>query len=265
MRNILEKIVDYKKIEVENCKKKLPIKNLKKMIFKVTPVIDFKKELEKKNKIGKAGIIAEIKRASPSKGIIRKDFDHIEIAKEYIKGGAACLSILTDTPSFQGLPEHLKDIRKLVKIPILRKDFIIDKYQIYESRYWGSDCILIIMKILNDTEIDILANTARDLKMSVLFEVHSKEEVIRALKFNPSLIGINNRNLENFETNINNSIEIKKVIPENILIISESGIESPEDINFLGKENINNFLIGETLMKSKKISQDLKNLVNKVK
>ena len=265
MKNILEKIVDYKKIEVENCKKKLPIKNLKKMIFKVTPVIDFKKELETKNKIGKAGIIAEIKRASPSKGIIRKDFDHIEIAKEYIKGGAACLSILTDTPSFQGLPEHLKDIRKLVKIPILRKDFIIDKYQIYESRYWGSDCILIIMKILNDTEIDILANTARDLKMSVLFEVHSKEEVIRALKFNPSLIGINNRNLENFETNINNSIEIKKVIPENILIISESGIESPEDINFLGKENINNFLIGETLMKSKKISQDLKNLVNKVK
>ena len=125
--------------------------------------------------------------------------------------------------------------------------------------------ILIIMKILNDKEIDILVNTARDLKMSIIFEVHSKEEVIRALKFNPSLIGINNRNLENFETNINNSIEIKKVIPKNILIISESGIESPKDINFLEKENINNFLIGESLMKSKNISQDLKDLVNKGK
>lgn len=265
MKNILEKIVDYKKLEVENCKKKLSFKDLQKIIFKATPVINFKKELEEKNKIGKAGIIAEIKKASPSKGIIRKDFDHIEIAKEYIKGGAACLSILTDTPSFQGLPKYLKDIRKLVKIPILRKDFIIDKYQIYESRCWGSDCILIIMKILNDKEIDILVNTARDLKMSIIFEVHSKEEVIRALKFNPSLIGINNRNLENFETNINNSIEIKKVIPKNILIISESGIESPKDINFLEKENINNFLIGESLMKSKNISQDLKDLVNKGK
>ena len=142
---------------------------------------------------------------------------------------------------------------------------MIDTYQVFESRLWGSDCILIIMKILNDVEIDKLVNTARDLKMSILFEAHSKEEVIRALKFNPNLIGINNRNLENFKTDIKNSIEIKKIIPDDVLTISESGIKSPEDISFLGKENINNFLIGESLMKSDKISEDLNLLVNKGK
>ena len=263
MKSILEKIIQYKKLEVESCKKKLPIKDLEKKILKVDPVINFENRLKEKNKSGKAGIIAEIKKASPSKGIIRKNFDHIKIAKEYVKGEAACLSILTDNPSFQGSPEYLKEIRKLVRIPILRKDFIIDNYQIYESRSWGSDCILIIMRILNDSDIDAFVKTARDLKMSILFEVHSKEEVARALKFNPSLIGINNRNLENFETNIKNSIEIKKVIPNNILVISESGINSYRDINYLGNENINNFLIGESLMKSKKISEDLSLLVNR--
>ena len=265
MKNILEKIVDYKKLEVENCKKQLPIKNIEKKIIEIDPAIDFKEKLLEKNNIGKAGIIAEIKKASPSKGVIRKNFNHIEIAKEFVKGGAACLSILTDIPSFQGSPEYLKDIKKFVSLPILRKDFMIDTYQVFESRLWGSDCILIIMKILNDVEIDKLVNTARDLKMSILFEAHSKEEVIRALKFNPNLIGINNRNLENFKTDIKNSIEIKKIIPDDVLIISESGIKSPEDISFLGKENINNFLIGESLMKSNKISEDLNLLVNKGK
>ena len=142
---------------------------------------------------------------------------------------------------------------------------MIDTYQVFESRSWGSDCILIIMRILSDLEIDKLVNTARDLKMSILFEVHSKEEVIRALKFNPNLIGINNRNLENFKTDISNSIEIKRIIPDEVLIISESGIKSPEDISFLEKENINNFLVGESLMKSNKISEDLNLLVNKGK
>ena len=263
MKSILEKIVDYKKLEVENSKKQSPIKNIEKKIIEIDPAIDFKEKLQEKNNIGKAGIIAEIKKASPSKGVIRKNFNHIEIAKEYVKGGAACLSILTDTPSFQGSPEYLKDIKKFVKLPILRKDFMIDTYQVFESRSWGSDCILIIMRILSDLEIDKLVNTARDLKMSILFEVHSKEEVMRALKFNPNLIGINNRNLENFKTDINNSIEIKKIIPDDVLIISESGIKSPEDISFLRKENINNFLIGESLMKSNKISEDLNLLVNK--
>src|SRR6056300_713195 len=158
MKNILEKIVDYKKLEVENCKKRTQIKNIEKKITEIYPAIDFREKLQEKNNIGKAGIIAEIKKASHSKGV-------------------------------------------------LRKDFMIDTYQVFESRSWGSDCILIIMRILSDLEIDKLVNTARDLKMSVLFEVHSNEEVIRALKFNPNLIGINNRKLENFKTDINNSIE----------------------------------------------------------
>lgn len=210
-------------------------------------------------------IIAEIKKASPSKGLIREDFEPKKIAKEYEEGGATCLSVLTDEPFFQGKLEYLDSVRSSCELPILRKDFMIDTYQVFESRSWGSDCILIIMRILSDLEIDKLVNTARDLKMSILFEVHSKEEVMRALKFNPNLIGINNRNLENFKTDINNSIEIKRIIPDDVLIISESGIKSPEDISFLEKENINNFLIGESLMKSNKISEDLNLLVNKGK
>ena len=213
--------------------------------------------------MGKAGIIAEVKKASPSKGIIKKDFNHIEIAKEYEKGGAACLSILTDTPSFQGSPQYLKDIRRNTKLPILRKDFIIDTYQIIESRSWGTDCILLIMKILKNKELSKLINICNEMNMDILFEINSQEELERLLPFNPKMIGINNRNLENFETDIENSIKIKKNIPDDILVISESGINDVKDISYLGKHNINNFLIGERLMRSKNISGELSKLVNK--
>ena len=213
--------------------------------------------------MGKAGIIAEVKKASPSKGIIKKDFNHIEIAKEYEKGGAACLSILTDTPSFQGSPQYLKDIRRNTKLPILRKDFIIDTYQIIESRSWGADCILLIMKILKNKELSKLINICNEMNMDILFEINSQEELERLLPFNPKMIGINNRNLENFETDIENSIKIKKNIPDDILVISESGINDVKDISYLGKHNINNFLIGERLMRSKNISGELSKLVNK--
>ncbi|MDC0185144.1 indole-3-glycerol phosphate synthase TrpC, partial [Rhodobiaceae bacterium] len=192
-----------------------------------------------------------------------KDFNHIEIAKEYEKGGAACLSILTDTPSFQGSPQYLKDIRRNTKLPILRKDFIIDTYQIIESRSWGADCILLIMKILKNKELSKLINICNEMNMDILFEINSQEELERLLPFNPKMIGINNRNLENFETDIENSIKIKKKIPDDILVISESGINDVKDISYLGKHNINNFLIGERLMRSKNISGELSKLVNK--
>ena len=263
MKNILQEIVNYKKIEIEKSKKMISVEILNKKIKSLSKPLKFLDELRNKNEVGKAGIIAEVKKASPSKGIIKKDFNHIEIAKEYEKGGAACLSILTDTPSFQGSPQYLKDIRRNTKLPILRKDFIIDTYQIIESRSWGADCILMIMKILKNKELSKLINICNEMNMDILFEINSQEELERLLPFNPKMIGINNRNLENFETDIENSIKIKKNIPEDILVISESGINDVKDISYLGKHNINNFLIGERLMRSKNISGELSKLVNK--
>lgn len=263
MKNILQEIVNYKKIEIEKSKKMISVEILNKKIKSLSKPLKFLDELRNKNEVGKAGIIAEVKKASPSKGIIKKDFNHIEIAKEYEKGGAACLSILTDTPSFQGSPQYLKDIRRNTKLPILRKDFIIDTYQIIESRSWGTDCILLIMKILKNKELSKLINICNEMNMDILFEINSQEELERLLPFNPKMIGINNRNLENFETDIENSIKIKKNIPDDILVISESGINDIKDISYLGKHNINNFLIGERLMRSKNISGELSKLVNK--
>lgn len=263
MKNILQEIVNYKKIEIEKSKKVISVEILNKKIKSLSKPLKFLDELRNKNEVGKAGIIAEVKKASPSKGIIKKDFNHIEIAKEYEKGGAACLSILTDTPSFQGSPQYLKDIRRNTKLPILRKDFIIDTYQIIESRSWGTDCILLIMKILKNKELSKLINICNEMNMDILFEINSQEELERLLPFNPKMIGINNRNLENFETDIENSIKIKKNIPDDILVISESGINDVKDISYLGKHNINNFLIGERLMRSKNISGELSKLVNK--
>ena len=263
MKNILQEIVNYKKIEIEKSKKMISVEILNKKIKSLSKPLKFLDELRNKNEVGKAGIIAEVKKASPSKGIIKKDFNHIEIAKEYEKGGAACLSILTDTPSFQGSPQYLKDIRRNTKLPILRKDFIIDTYQIIESRSWGTDCILLIMKILKNKELSKLINICNEMNMDILFEINSQEELERLLPFNPKMIGINNRHLENFETDIENSIKIKKNIPEDILVISESGINDVKDISYLGKHNINNFLIGERLMRSKNISGELSKLVNK--
>ena len=263
MKNILQEIVSYKKIEIEQSKKIISGESLNRQIKSLSKPISFSNELKKKNELGKAGIIAEVKKASPSKGVIKKDFNHIEIAKEYERGGAACLSILTDTPSFQGSPEYLKDIRRNTKLPILRKDFIIDTYQIIESRSWGADCILLIMKILKNEELTKLINICNEMGMDILFEINSQEELERLLPFNPKMIGINNRNLENFETNIENSIKIKKNIPDDILVISESGINNVNDINYLSEHNINNFLIGERLMRSKNICNELNKLVNK--
>ena len=263
MKNILQEIVSYKKIEIEKSKKIISGESLNRQIKSLSKPLSFLDELRNKNKEGKAGIIAEVKKASPSKGIIKEDFNHIEIAEEYEKGGAACLSILTDTPSFQGSPQYLKDIRRNTKLPILRKDFIIDTYQIIESRSWGADCILLIMKVLKNEELSKLINICNEMDMDILFEINSQEELERLLPFNPRMIGINNRNLENFETDIENSIKIKKNIPDDILVISESGINDVKDINYLGKNNINNFLIGERLMRSKNISSELSKLVNK--
>ncbi len=263
MKNILQEIVKYKKVEIEESKKLISKESLEKEIKSAPHSKSFLGELVKKNEEGKAGIIAEVKKASPSKGVIRENFNHLQIARDYEKGGAACLSILTDNPSFQGSSQYLKDIRGITNLPILRKDFMIDVYQVYESRSWGADCILMIMKILDNKDLSKLVSVSKDLGMDILFEINSQEELERLLPFNPKMIGINNRNLENFETDIKNSIKIKKNIPDDILVISESGINNTEDIVHLGDHNINNFLIGESLMRSNNISVELNKLVNK--
>jgi|TARA_B110000240_G_scaffold127162_1_gene141459 indole-3-glycerol phosphate synthase len=263
MKNILQEIVKYKKVEIEESKKLISKESLEKKIKSAPHSKSFFGELVKKNEEGKAGIIAEVKKASPSKGVIRENFNHLQIARDYEKGGAACLSILTDNPSFQGSSQYLKDIRGITNLPILRKDFMIDVYQVYESRSWGADCILMIMKILDNKDLSKLVSVSKDLGMDILFEINSQEELERLLPFNPKMIGINNRNLENFETDIKNSIKIKKNIPDDILVISESGINNTEDIIHLGDHNINNFLIGESLMRSDNISVELNKLVNK--
>ena len=263
MKNILQEIVKYKKVEIEESKKLISKESLEKEIKSAPHSKSFLGELVKKNEEGKAGIIAEVKKASPSKGVIRENFNHLQIARDYEKGSAACLSILTDNPSFQGSSQYLKDIRGITNLPILRKDFMIDVYQVYESRSWGADCILMIMKILDNKDLSKLVSVSKDLGMDILFEINSQEELERLLPFNPKMIGINNRNLENFETDIKNSIKIKKNIPDDILVISESGINNTEDIIHLGDHNINNFLIGESLMRSDNISVELNKLVNK--
>ena len=263
MKNILQEIVKYKKVEIEESKKLISKESLEKEIKSAPHSKSFLGELVKKNEEGKAGIIAEVKKASPSKGVIRENFNYLQIARDYEKGGAACLSILIDNPSFQGSSQYLKDIRGITNLPILRKDFMIDVYQVYESRSWGADCILMIMKILDNKDLSKLVSVSKDLGMDILFEINSQEELERLLPFNPKMIGINNRNLENFETDIKNSIKIKKNIPDDILVISESGINSTEDIIHLGDHNINNFLIGESLMRSDNISVELNKLVNK--
>jgi indole-3-glycerol phosphate synthase len=260
--NILDKILEYKKKEVQQAKINFPKEDLIDLLEGSNKPVSFIEELIKKNNNNLPAIIAEVKKASPSKGIIKEDFNHIEITKNYIDGGAACISVLTDFPSFQGHLQYMKDIKDKTNIPLLRKDFMIDPYQIYESRLYGADCILIIMKMINIDTAGELYEISTKLGMDVIFEVNNSEELDKALELSPKIIGINNRNLNDFSTDINNSIQLSKSIPEEICIISESGIENRKDIEILMENKIKNFLIGENLIKSQNIKEKLEKLIN---
>ena len=260
--NILDKILEYKKKEVQQAKINFPKEDLIDLLEGSNKPVSFIEELIKKNNNNLPAIIAEVKKASPSKGIIKEDFNHIEITKNYIDGGAACISVLTDFPSFQGHLQYIKDIKDKTNIPLLRKDFMIDPYQIYESRLYGADCILIIMKMINIDIAGELYELSTKLGMDVIFEVNNSEELDKALELSPKIIGINNRNLNDFSTDINNSIQLSKSIPEEICIISESGIENRKDIEILMENKIKNFLIGENLIKSQNIKEKLEKLIN---
>ena len=244
--NILDKIV-------ANTRSKLEDKKLKESLDDLLSKIDmdnlgkniFKKSLEGKSE----SIIAEIKKASPSAGLISKDFDPVSKAKEYELFGASALSILTEENYFQGDVQYLIDVKNASNLPILRKDFIIDEYQIYESKLIGADCILLIASILNDEELKIFSQIADKLCLDYIIEVHDKDELLRVKNFSKAIIGVNNRNLKTFEVDIENSIKLRKEFQEDNIFVSESGIKSQKDIDKLKEHNINVFLIGESLMK----------------
>ena len=261
--NILEKICQDKQLEVRGKKKLLSGQEIcAKIKCSDHKPKNFTAAIEAKLKQKNIAIIAEVKKASPSKGIIRDDFDPVAIAKIYQENGATCLSVLTDEKYFMGKNEYLTSIRKEVDLPILRKDFIIDPYQIWEAKLIGADCILLIMAILSEKQAIELEQTALDIGLSVLIEIHDEEELQKALKLKSRLIGINNRNLKTFEISLSTSIDLSKKIPQDKIIVCESGIFTKADILKMQKISINAFLVGESLMRQDNIGLALKNLLS---
>jgi len=257
---ILNEIVKYKKDFIKDQKFKVPLKKLISQIQDLPESSNFKQTIKKTTKIN---LIAEIKKASPSKGIIREDFNPEKIAKIYQENNASAISILTDEKFFQGSIEYLKSIRKVVNIPILRKEFIIDEYQIYESRIAGADAILLIVSILDKYQLKDFKELCSVLNLSILLEVYNKKELDIALEFDFPIIGINNRNLQTFEVDINNTIELIKCIPRDKIKVSESGISNYEQVKLLEDNNIDAILVGETLMREKDIAKAINNLMNR--
>ena len=244
--NILDEIVAKTKSKLEEKKQGLSLEDLSSKIdFENLKETNFKKSLQNKAE----AIIAEIKKASPSAGIISDNFDPVLKSKEYESFGASALSILTEEDYFLGNIEYLKDVKAITSLPILRKDFIVDEYQIYESKLIGADCILLIASILNDEELKNFSEIAERLKLDYIIEVHDEEELQRVQHFSNAIIGVNNRNLKTFDVDINNSVELKKIFEGENIFIAESGIKSKKDIEYLQQHNINVFLIGESLMK----------------
>lgn len=262
--NFLNRIIEYKKTEAEKQKAEcnLNIDELRDLCKKLPPASSFMNVLEINAKLDKISLIAEVKKASPSKGLIRENFNHVDIAISYQNAGVAAISVLTDVYFFQGSIQYLKDIKKIVNLPVLRKDFIVDPFQIYQTRLMGADIILLIAAALEISEMKEYYELSREIGLEVLIEVHNEKELEQALELNAKIIGINNRNLETFKVSLNNTLDlVKNRSFSDKFIISESGINNHSDIITLKENGISGVLVGESLMRKKNIEKAVFNLM----
>lgn len=258
--DILQKILQTKQQEIQERSAQISLAQLKEQATHAEPVRGFLRSMQTKIQAQQVAVIAEIKKASPSKGVIRADFDPPAIAQSYAQAGAACLSVLTDAQYFQGHEDYLKAARAACNLPVIRKDFIIDPYQIYETRAMGADCILLIVSALTDKQLNDLYATATHLGMDVLIEVHDRDELMRTLPLNAPLIGINNRNLRTFATSLNTTLDLLVDVPSSSLLVTESGIHTPADVKLMRDHQVNAFLVGEAFMRAADPGAALANL-----
>ncbi|MBU0654728.1 MAG: indole-3-glycerol phosphate synthase TrpC [Gammaproteobacteria bacterium] len=258
--DILQKILQTKQEEIAARSAVRSLAQLRADASSALPVRGFLASMQQRIGAGDPAIIAEVKKASPSKGIIRPDFDPSAIARSYQQGGAACLSVLTDAQYFQGHEDYLQAARAACQLPVIRKDFIIDPYQVYEARAINADCILLIVAALEDSQMQELYRLATELGMDVLIEAHDRAELERALRLNAPLIGINNRNLRTFETSLQTTIGLLDDIPENVLLVTESGIHTQADVQLMREHGVHAFLVGEAFMRAADPGMELKHL-----
>lgn len=249
MSDILNRILETKRAEVAAAIAAKPLAQLREEAHAASAPRDFAGSIHARITADKAAVIAEIKKASPSKGVIREDFRPAEIARSYERGGAACLSVLTDAPYFQGSADYLREAKEACALPVLRKDFMIDPYQVYEARAMGADCILLIVAALDLAQMHVLEDLAHELGMAVLVETHDAAELELALQLDTPLIGINNRNLRTFEVSLQTTLDLLPKIPDDRCVVTESGIFTPEDVALMRSHDVHTFLVGEAFMR----------------